>query len=327
MRVLVKGAGVAGLTVAHELRARDAEVTVLDPYDGFLRAASWLAGGMLAPWCERESADDAVLMRGLTAADKWEAMVPGEVRRNGTLVVASARDLGELRRFACRTTGYEWLEEPAIAALEPSLAGRFRHGLFFRREAHLDPRRVLCLLRTKLTLEGVTFVGESPDESFDSVVDCTGAARIGEAEELRGVRGEMLYLRSCDVDLSRPVRLLHPRFPAYIVPRGDGLFMVGATMIETEFDGPIVARSLMELLNAAYTLYPAFADATIIETGVGIRPAFPDNLPRASRQGKVISLNGLFRHGFLLAPAMAAEAAELVFNQHTTGRNAHEIDR
>lgn len=79
------------------------------------------------------------------------AMVPGEVRRNGTLVVASARDLGELRRFACRTTGYEWLEEAAIATLEPSLARRFRHGLFFRREAHLDPRRVLCLLRAKLT--------------------------------------------------------------------------------------------------------------------------------------------------------------------------------
>ncbi len=103
------------------------------------------------------------------------AMVPGEVRRNGTLVVASARDLGELRRFACRTTGYEWLEEAAIATLEPSLARRFRHGLFFRREAHLDPGRVLCLLRTKLTAQGVTFVGKSPHESFDSVVDCTGA--------------------------------------------------------------------------------------------------------------------------------------------------------
>lgn len=170
-------------------------------------------------------------------------------------------------------------------------------------------------------------MGESPHESFDSVVDCTGAARIGEAKELRGVRGEMLYLRSFDVDLSRPVRLLHPRFPVYIVPRGDGVFMVGATMIETEFDGPIVARSLMELLNAAYTLFPAFADATIIETGVGIRPAFPDNLPRASYQGTVISLNGLYRHGFLLAPSMAAEAAELVFNQHTTGGMPHEIDR
>lgn len=172
--------------------------------------------------------------------------------------------------------------------------------------SHLDPRRVLCLLRTKLTAQGVTFVGKSPHESFDSVVDCTGAARIGEAEDLRGVRSEILYLRSCDVDLSRPVRLLHRRFPVYIVPRGDGLFMVGATVIETEFDGPIVARSLMELLNAAYTLFPAFADATIIETGVGIRLAFPDNLPRASHQGKVISLNGLYRHGFLLAPAMAA---------------------
>ncbi|MGO8659113.1 glycine oxidase, partial [Rhizobium ruizarguesonis] len=75
------------------------------------------------------------------------------------------------------------------------------------------PCRVLCLLRTKLTVQGFTFGGESPHESFDSVVDCTGAARIGEAKELRGVRGEMLYLRSFDVDLSRPVRLLHPRFP------------------------------------------------------------------------------------------------------------------
>ncbi|MHC2357769.1 glycine/D-amino acid oxidase-like deaminating enzyme [Sinorhizobium meliloti] len=167
---------------------------------------------------------------------------------------------------------------------------------------------------------------KSPHESFDSVVDCTGAARIGEAEDLRGVRGEMLYLRSCDVDLSRPVRLLHPRFPVYIVPRGDGLFMVGATMIETEFDGPIVARSLMELLNAAYTLFPAFADATIIETG-GIRPAFPDNLPRASHQGKVISLNGLYRHGFLLAPAIAAEAAELVPTDIPREGMPHEIDR
>lgn len=129
------------------------------------------------------------------------------------------------------------------------------------------------------------------------------------------------------MDLSRPVRLLNPRFPVYIVPRGDGLFMVGATMIETEFDGPIVARSLMELLNAAYTLFPAFADATIIETGVGIRPAFPDNLPRASHQGKVISLNGLYRHGFLLAPAMAAEALNLFPTNIPREGMPHEIDR
>lgn len=321
MRVLVKGAGVAGLTVAHALAARGAAATVFDP--GFSAAASWLAGGMLAPWCERESADEAVLREGQDAPDRWEAMLPGEVKRNGTLVLAPARDQAELKRFADRTTGYEWLDEERIAALEPSLAGRFRQALFFVREAHLDPRRALTALRDKLIARGAVFFETLPNEQdFDHVVDCTGAARMNETASLRGVRGEMLYLRTDEVTLDRPVRLLHPRIPVYIVPRGDGLFMVGATMIETEFAGPITARSLMELLNAAYALHPAFADATVVETGAGIRPAFPDNFPRVERRGKLSSLNGLYRHGFLLAPAMAAKAADLVFNTDTAGGHA-----
>jgi glycine oxidase len=323
MRVLVKGAGVAGLTVAHELHARGADVTVFDPHPGFGHAASWLAGGMLAPWCERENAEEAVLSRGLDAAERWDAILPGQVICNGTLVVAPARDHGELKRFAGRTTGYEWVEEDAMAVLEPALTGRFRRGLFFAREAHLDPRQVLRSLREKLGRQGVTFVNENASEQgFDDIVDCTGGARIGQTRDLRGVRGEMLYLRTDEVELARPVRLLHPRFPVYIVPRGGGLFMVGATMIETEFDGPIAARSLMELLNAAYALHPAFADATVVETGAGIRPAFPDNFPRVRREGNAVVLNGLYRHGFLLAPAMATEAANLVFSRTSIGAHA-----
>ena len=323
MRVLVKGAGVAGLTVAHELHARGADVTVIDPRPGFGHAASWLAGGMLAPWCECESAGEAVLARGLDAAERWDAILPGEVICSGTLVVAPARDHGELKRFAGRTTGYEWVEEEAMASLEPALTGRFRRGLFFAREAHLDPRQVLRSLQEKLGRQGVTFVNENASEQgFDDIVDCTGGARIGQTRDLRGVRGEMLYLRTNEVELARPVRLLHPRIPVYIVPRGGGLFMVGATMIETEFDGPIAARSLMELLNAAYALHPAFADATVVETGAGIRPAFPDNFPRVRREGNAVVLNGLYRHGFLLAPAMATEAANLVFSRTSIGAHA-----
>ncbi|MHC2300627.1 glycine oxidase ThiO [Rhizobium mongolense] len=319
MRVLVKGAGVAGLAVAHALHALGADVTVVDPNEGFRGAASWFAGGMLAPWCERESAGEAVLSQGLDAADRWEVMVPGEVRRNGTLVVAPARDLGELQRFASRTTGCEWLDGKAIAGLEPALAGRFRQGVFFPREAHLDPRRTLARLRWRLATQGVSFFRDADEGSFDDCVDCTGAAQIGKAGGLRGVRGEMLYLKTWEVDLARPVRLLHPRIPLYIVPRGDGLFMVGATMIETDFDGPVSARSLMELLNAAYALHPAFADATVVETGAGIRPAFADNFPRAVRDANTVFVNGLYRHGFLLAPAMAAKAAELVFGKLQQG--------
>ncbi|MGV1756908.1 glycine oxidase ThiO [Rhizobium sp. A22-96] len=318
MRVLIKGAGVAGLTLAHELNVRGAEVTVFDPRPEFGNAASWLAGGMLAPWCERESADAAVLSLGIDAADRWDTMLPGEVVRNGTLIVAPTRDQVELKRFAGRTSGYRRVEESEIAALEPALAGRFRHGLFFPEEAHLDPRRALTRLKGGLLAKGVAFASGDIDESgFSEIADCTGSAQIGQTHDLRGVRGEMLYLRTEEIALARPIRLLHPRFPVYIVPRGNGLFMVGATMIETEFDGPITARSLMELLNAAYALHPAFADAAVVETGAGIRPAFPDNLPKVTREGNVTILNGFYRHGFLLAPAMAVEAADLILSEQT----------
>jgi glycine oxidase len=77
---------------------------------------------------------------------------------------------------------------------------------------------------------------------------------------------------------------------------------------------------MMELLNAAYSLHPAFGEAGIVETGVGIRPAYPDNLPRVVREGNTISINGLYRHGFLLAPAMATLAADMVLNERRATR-------
>ena len=120
----------------------------------------------------------------------------------------------------------------------------------------------------------------------------------------------MLYLQTPEIALSRPVRMLHPRHPIYVVPRNDHRFMVGATMIEAEDDGPISARSLMELLNAAYALHPAFGEARVVETGAGIRPAFTDNVPRVVDKEDGLAIAGMHRHGFLLAPAMAVQAAE-----------------
>ncbi len=148
------------------------------------------------------------------------------------------------------------------------------------------------------------------DAPTDIVVDCRGLAARDALPDLRGVRGEMVVVRAPDVSLQRPVRLLHPRIPLYIVPRGNGLFMIGATMIESERRGPVSVRSAVELLNAAYALHPAFGEAEIVELGADLRPAFPDNLPDVRRSGHVLHANGLFRHGFLLAPALARRTAE-----------------
>ena len=313
MKVVIRGAGVAGLTLAHELAVRGTDVKMVEQRSEIAGNASWQAGGMLAPWCERENADEAVLTLGREAADWWDAALPGHVVRKGTLVVAPARDSGELDRFARRTTGFKNLTGDDVAQLEPVLAGRFGRGLLFAEEAHLDPRAALLALHDKLVQMGVRIAFNSSEGAdCDCVADCTGIA--GQQPDLRGVRGEMLILRTGDVALQRPVRLLHPRFPVYVVPRADGHFMIGATMIESAASGPISARSTMELLSAAYAMHPGFGEAELVETGTAVRPAFPDHLPRVERVGRDIRINGLYRHGFLLAPALARRAAKLILD-------------
>ncbi|MFK7943468.1 MAG: FAD-dependent oxidoreductase [Paracoccaceae bacterium] len=312
--VTVLGAGVAGLAVASELVARGQPVRVHDSNGRpGTHGCSWWAGGMLAPYCEGESAEEPVVRLGQHAADWWAAK-GAKVHRHGTLVVAMDRDGRELDRFARRTEGAEALGRDRIAELEPDLAERAQRGLFFAREAHLDPREALEDLAERLQVETL------PPETSGLTVDCRGLAARDALPDLRGVKGEMLVIRCTDVTLTRPVRLLHPRIPLYIVPRGEGVYMLGATVVEATERTRITARGMLELLSAAYALHPAFAEAEILEIGTDARPAFPDNLPRIRRKdgplGQTIYANGLYRHGFLLAPALAGQVADLILNNH-----------
>lgn len=319
-QLTVIGAGVAGLACALELAERGARVEVLERAESLGPACcSWFAGGMLAPWCELESAERLIAELGRESIAWWRERFSGTEAR-GSIVVAHGRDKGELARFARRTERFEWLDEKALAALEPDLAGRFEQALYFPEEGHLNPRAALAALAERLTAREVPIrfgLEASPDQPVASgrmVVDCTGLAARAVLNDLRGVKGEMLLLKSSEVSLARPVRVLHPRMPLYIVPRGAGLYMVGATMLESDQPTRISARSMLELLSAAYALHPAFGEAEIVEIGTGVRPAFPDNLPRIRCGGGTLHVNGLFRHGFLLAPALARRLADHVLN-------------
>ncbi|MGH8150171.1 MAG: glycine oxidase ThiO [Steroidobacteraceae bacterium] len=317
MRITVIGAGVAGLTSAVELAERGAQVEVLERGERLgASCCSWFAGGMLAPWCELESAEPLIAALGAESLGWWRERFVGTVLK-GSLVVAHGRESGELARFARRTERFRWLDGVEIAAHEPDLAGRFHTALYFEEEGHLDPRAALAALGERLTALGVLIrfgvdARTRAAQPGDVVVDCTGLAARETHADLRGVKGEMLHVRLPEIALSRPIRVLHPRVPLYIVPRGGGVYMVGATMIESDQPTRISARSMLELLGAAYALHPAFAEAEIVEIGTGVRPAFPDNLPRIRRHGKTFYVNGLFRHGFLLAPALARRVAEAV---------------
>ncbi|MDB5568284.1 MAG: glycine oxidase, partial [Tardiphaga sp.] len=231
---------------------------------------------------------------------------------NGSLVVAHPRDRADYERFAKMTSGHTRLDAAALAEIEPSLEGRFRDALFYPGEGHVEPRRVLPQLHARITAAGgiIKYNSEQqPEDLKGLVIDCRGLSARDTQPALRGVKGEIIIVETDEVKLSRPIRLMHPRWPLYVIPRAENRFMLGATSIEGEDNG-VSVRSALELLGAAYAVHPAFAEARILEFGAGLRPAFPDNLPRIAISQPLgdkqrIAVNGLYRHGFLLAPALA----------------------
>lgn len=322
--ITVAGAGIFGLWQALTLARAGHRVRLIErSREPFVAASSRLAGAMLCPDCEAESAPPLVRDLGHRGLQLWREAYPDLIER-GSLVVAQARDRTELTRFARATLHHRDVDADALATLEPDLGGRFAAGLLYPDEAHMvTPDALGFLLDAALAAGAEVSLGKEwreAETNGDIVIDCRGFAARETLSQLRGVRGERLLIRTKDVALSRPVRLLHPRFPLYVVPWSDHRFLIGATLIESEDQGPVTVRSALELLGLVYALHPAFGEAEIIEAAAGLRPAFPDNVPRAiiSDGGRRIAVNGAWRHGFLLAPVLAEAVTAYLANVEAT---------
>ncbi|MXP56780.1 FAD-dependent oxidoreductase [Pantoea sp. Mhis] len=301
----ILGSGVVGLCVATILIENGEKVTVI--YDKNQTPASWFAGGMLSPWCEIEHLTSNFITLGEDSILWWKEHVSNIIHK-GTLVITAARDTTELNQFARITKKYEWIFP---AKIEPELEDRFSRGLFFSEEAHLDPRLTLIEMREKLNKKGVQFLNKNY-KLKKNIIDCRGIHAKNKLPSLRAVRGEMIIIHTKEINFSRPIRLLHPRFPCYLVPRQNGYFMLGATMIESNDNSNISARSMMELLSAAYTIHPALVESRIIESASGLRPAYPNNLPKINYNNGIFYVNGMYRHGFLLAPIIAKQLIQFI---------------
>lgn len=336
--IAVVGGGLLGRCLAWRASKAGARVALYDA--GGSRgegSAAWAAAGMIAPATEAIDADTQIASMGrhsLTLWPQWLAELPIPVFYNdrGTILLWHREDSAEAvraeRRLASRLPQAAWkrLENSQLRELEPALNPRLSQAAYICGEAQIDNREFLqavavALEETLVECHWNTFVSEREFPDAGIVVDCRGMGAKRDWHSLRGVRGEIVRLHAPDIELHHVLRLLHPRCPVYIVPRAEGRLVVGATSIETEDRSPVSVRGALELLTSAYSVLPALAEARILEFNTQLRPALPDNLPAIhfDRERKVLRVNGVYRHGFLLTPTVVEEVLVLLSLQPSTG--------
>ncbi len=349
--VAILGAGLMGRLLAFALARRGHAVRLHEAGSAAGEgSAARVAAAMLAPLAESAVTEPPVVRMGHHALARWPVLLtelndvlgtdarPVFFQQEGTVIVWHRQDASDADRLARQLRANQRalpmlqapvaLDAAALGALEPALQGRFAQGLYLPGEGQLDNRQLLSALGAALPRMGVALHWDSPrsPDDFtpgapgqpDRVVDCRGLGARPQLADLRGVRGEVIRVHAPEVDLRRPTRLVHPRYPLYIAPKQDHLFVIGATEIESDDDSPPSVRSTLELLSAAYTVHSGFAEARIVEIATQRRPALSDNLPAlVSPRDGVLQINGLYRHGFMIAPALLDVALEWIDAGHS----------
>ena len=329
--IAILGAGLMGRLLALELAREGHRVEVFEAKsadaDG---AAARVAAAMLAPLAESAITEPGVVRMGQYGLTRWPELIaqldaPVYFQQNGTLVVWHRQDQADAqrlcglfeknRRINPTLPALENIDAQRLHSIEPALQGRFHQAVYLPDEGQLDNRQLLAALEQTLTRLGVTFHWHCPRETTDFtpgttgqpdlVIDCRGLGARTEWKGLRGIRGEVVRVYAPEVTLQRPTRLVHPRYPLYIAPKENHIFVIGATEIESDDMGPASLRSVMELLSALYTVHSGFAEARILEIATQCRPTLSDNLPAVRwLDERVLQVNGLYRHGYMISPAM-----------------------
>ncbi|MES2878013.1 MAG: FAD-dependent oxidoreductase [Pseudomonadota bacterium] len=342
MNIVILGAGLMGRLLACQLARAGHQLELFDAGGPeALNSAARAAAAMLAPLAESAITETSVVEMGIHGLTRWPELIaqldePVFFQQEGTLVLWHRQDAAEADRFSRKMDATnqslpqlpkaQRLDAEGIAQLEPSVGSHFAQALYLPGEGQLDNHQLLAAMLHQLQRLNVKLNWDSPRAPGDFspgqpgqpdwVFDCRGVGAREQWPALRGVRGEVITLHAPEVKLSRPTRLIHPRYPIYIAPKQDGYFVIGATEIESDDLSPVSVRSTLELLSAAYSIDSGFAEARIVDLVAQCRPALPNNLPSIRQLGdRVMQINGLYRHGYLIAPAMLDVVMELFQNQ------------
>lgn len=343
--IAIAGGGLLGRLLAWQLLRAGHGVTVYDA--GSLidsPSAAHTAAGMISPVSEAIDTEPLMYDLGMASLAQWPVWLdelalrvpPIPYAQNGSLIVAHHRDHSLLQQYGQDMSRElpaaahgQWVDKKQMSVLEPDIAEHFQQGLFLPQEAHIANRELLAILLQEIVELGGQCVEQTPVDvapntiylinekrtvTFDCVIDCRGVGAQSQWRGVRGVRGEILRVKTDEIQLQRPVRLLHPRYQLYVVPKANQEFVIGATQIESEDRSPVSVQSALELNSALYTINPAFAEARIIEMTSNLRPALNDNRPQIQYQDGLLRVNGLYRHGYLLAPVVVDHTLALLNN-------------
>ena len=335
MNIAIAGVGLVGRVLALNLLKKGHSLTLFDSDSAYgEESAGVTAAGMLALFAELESAETLIFDIGKRSIELWPSLLEQidmleAYQQKGSIITAHPQDTKELTHFidtlkakVKEASAIEVLDNRRIVELEPDLAqhtkafyipqeGQVDSAKFMRASSDylLNHPSVVWHENTKVEKlsSGVIHLAHK-DESFDWVFDARGLGANVEIDGLRGVRGEVFLIDAPEVNISRPTRMLHPRYKIYIVPRENNRFVIGATEIESEDKSPISVRSSLELLSALYSMHSAFGEARVVKTMTNCRPTLKDNLPNIEQSDKLTRINGLYRHGYLMAPAIVEKA-------------------
>lgn len=338
MKVVIVGAGIAGKLCAYNLKRAGHDVAVFERHARYSEAAtSFVAAGLLTPLAETANGDPDIAALGKIGLRLWQELAAefnntDLIDLSGSISLAFNSDLEEFRDFERKLAakGIK-VDSKKNASIEPDLDQEHLTYHLIPGEGKVDTTLFMKTIQEKLEAAGVSFAfSQQVDEigqgwikangsrvDVDLVIDCRGVSAQSDIPDLRGVRGELIHLRAPEVNIARPVRVLHPRNPVYIVPRKNHEYVIGATIIESEYEGPVSVKSMLDLLNGIYNIHHGFRYADIIKTQTGLRPALFNNLPRIDVSPKLLRVNGLFRHGYLLGPLFAEAVNHIVHNQIT----------
>lgn len=349
-KIAVVGAGLIGRLTALSLVRQGYQITLFDKDNKqATQSAAYAAAGLLTPLGESLHCEANIVEMGIISLNLWPELIATlqaqvDFQQRGALMISHQQDYGEYQRLTRHLSKFfgqhdmRLLNQTQLFQLEPQLSQRFNQGAYLPIEGQIDNRILLAALKLELEHHQVNWFSQSTVteftnsagycaltangqvHKFDLVIDARGTgARTEESSnkaqplsDLRAVRGELFHLFAPEVELTRPIRLMHPRYQLYIAPKANNTYVIGATELESDSREPVTVRSALELLSAAYSVHPGFSEAHIHQHISQLRPAFSNNQPQIRCENRLIQVNGLYRHGYLISPIVVKQVEAAV---------------